>query len=184
MLLRRNRSYSWYTLAAFLCATFVAFAQTAPRVAPDLTMTEPSGAQTRLSSYSGKVTVVEFLFTSSPHCQELARLLAKLQVDLASSGFQAVGVAIDGVLGVASPQAIADFARQYGLSAYQSDSHLAHWPWAFWAFLLQTDGLFPKSSSSTAMESFALRAKPQAVRICKTRPPCVRSSPNYRPPLR
>lgn len=63
------------------------------RKAPPLLITEPSGTQTQLSNFQGKVVVVEFLFVRSPHCLQLAALLNRLNAELGPRGFQAVAVA-------------------------------------------------------------------------------------------
>ena len=64
-----------------------------PREAPPLSITEPSGTETNLSSFRGKVIVVEFLFVRSPHCLQLAELLNRLNAELGAKGFQPVAVA-------------------------------------------------------------------------------------------
>src|SRR5580704_18985584 len=63
------------------------------RKSPELSITKPSGDDLLLSSFKGKVVVVEFLFIGSSHCLQLAEMLNKLQADLGSRGFQAVAVA-------------------------------------------------------------------------------------------
>jgi peroxiredoxin len=63
------------------------------RKSPELSIAKPSGDDLLLSSFKGKVVVVEFLFIGSSHCLQLAEMLNKLQADLGSRGFQAVGVA-------------------------------------------------------------------------------------------
>jgi len=84
-----------------------------PRKSPDLTISQPSGKQIRLSSFSGKVVAVDFLLTNCPHCMRVAQTLAKLQWELGSRGFQSVGVAFD--KGITAPQA-ADFAKLLAVS--------------------------------------------------------------------
>jgi peroxiredoxin len=63
------------------------------RKSPELAITEPSGEQLLLSSFKGKVVVLELMFVNSPHCVRLAQMLSELQGDLGPSGFQAVAVA-------------------------------------------------------------------------------------------
>lgn len=63
------------------------------RKSPELSITQPSGDGLLLSSFKGKVVVVEFMFIASSHCLELAEMLNKLQADLGPRGFQAVAVA-------------------------------------------------------------------------------------------
>jgi len=62
------------------------------RKSPDFTIVQPSGAQTLLSSFNGKVVVLEFLFIRSPHCLRVAQTLNKLQEELGPRGFQSVGI--------------------------------------------------------------------------------------------
>jgi len=62
------------------------------RKSPDFTIVQPSGAQTLLSSFNGKVLVLEFLFIRSPHCLRVAQTLNKLQEELGPRGFQSVAI--------------------------------------------------------------------------------------------
>jgi peroxiredoxin len=64
-----------------------------PRKSPEFTITEPGGKTTMLSSFRGKVVVVEFLFLGSEHCMRVAMTMNKLNGELGSRGFQPVGVA-------------------------------------------------------------------------------------------
>jgi thiol-disulfide isomerase/thioredoxin len=66
---------------------------TIPRPSPELVVTQPSGAETRLSSFKGKVVAVEFLFVRSPHCLQLAQMLNRLNSELGGRGFQPMAVA-------------------------------------------------------------------------------------------
>jgi peroxiredoxin len=63
------------------------------RKSPELAITEPSGEQLLLSSFKGKVVVLEIMFVNSPHCVQLAQMLSELQSSMGSQGFQAVAVA-------------------------------------------------------------------------------------------
>jgi peroxiredoxin len=87
-----------------------AFAQ---RKSPDFTIVQPSGAQTLLSSFDGKVVVLEFLFVRSPHCLRVAQTLNKLQQELGPRGFQSVGIAFGPD---ASGWVVADLVRYFKLS--------------------------------------------------------------------
>jgi peroxiredoxin len=64
----------------------------APRKSPEFSFSEPAGKQTLLSSFKGKVVVMEFLFMNSEHCLRVAKTLNRLQGDLGQRGFQSVGV--------------------------------------------------------------------------------------------
>jgi peroxiredoxin len=84
-----------------------------PRKSPELTITGPSGKQIRLSSFNGKVVVIDFLVTNCPHCMRVAQTLAKLQWEMGSRGVQSIGVAFD--KGISS-QKTADFEKLLAVS--------------------------------------------------------------------
>ncbi len=62
-----------------------------PRPAKELTVVLPSGANSLLTSYRGKVVMLAFMFTTCPHCQALSQIMTKLQGELGPRGFQALG---------------------------------------------------------------------------------------------
>jgi peroxiredoxin len=64
-----------------------------PRKSPEFVITKPSGEQIFLSSFRGKVVVMEFMFIGSPKCIRLAQMLDALQRDLGSRGYQSVAIA-------------------------------------------------------------------------------------------
>lgn len=66
-----------------------------PRPAKEFTFVDPGGKQTLLSSYKGKVVLIQFLYTTCPHCQALSKELTKLQNEMAAKGVQVLGVAFD-----------------------------------------------------------------------------------------
>lgn len=66
-----------------------------PRPAKEFTLTLSSGKPAQLSAYRGKVVMVAFMFTTCPHCQALSKVITKLQNELGSRGFQAVGIAFN-----------------------------------------------------------------------------------------
>lgn len=66
-----------------------------PRKSPEFTISVPLGKTTLLSSYKGKVVVVEFLFIASEHCVRVAQILNKLNRDLGPRGFQPIGIVFD-----------------------------------------------------------------------------------------
>jgi thiol-disulfide isomerase/thioredoxin len=72
-----------------------------PRDSPELTIVEPSGKETPLSSFKGKVVLIEFLLVECPHCLRVAQTINKLHTELARRGFETVGVAFDN--GIGSP---------------------------------------------------------------------------------
>src|SRR5438477_12781856 len=85
------------TLASFfaLAVSALATMPSLPRKAPELSIKEPSGKETLLSSLKGKVVVVEFLYTTCPHCQHESQMLTKLSKEFGSKDFQALGYALN-----------------------------------------------------------------------------------------
>jgi peroxiredoxin len=66
-----------------------------PRPAKDFRCTEADGKTISLSSYRGKVVLIQFLDTTCPHCQAMSRMLTGLQAEYGPKGFQALGVAFN-----------------------------------------------------------------------------------------
>src|SRR5436309_856742 len=66
-----------------------------PRTAPQLTLRDTAGNPLSLGSYAGKVLLVQFLYTTCPHCQAASRSFNALQHELGSRGLQVVGVAFN-----------------------------------------------------------------------------------------
>ncbi len=64
-----------------------------PRKSPEFTIHASSGKDVLLSSFKGKVVMLEFFFLRSPQCLDLAQIMSKLNADLGPRGFQAVAVA-------------------------------------------------------------------------------------------
>jgi cytochrome oxidase Cu insertion factor (SCO1/SenC/PrrC family) len=86
---------------------------------------DASGKHTLLSSYKGKVVLIQFLLTTCPHCQAMSRdVLNKFQTELGPRGFQVVGVVFnDPEPGGRSSKA--DMAKDYqaGWSNSGADRH-------------------------------------------------------------
>jgi len=104
----------------------------APRKSPEFNISEPSGKQTALSSFKGKVVVVEFLLTNCPHCMRVAKMLGKLQDELGPQGLQTIGVAFDNNL---TGKAVTKFSQDLGVtylvgysSSAEVDSYLGRTP--------------------------------------------------------
>ena len=81
----------------FACATIAASSLLAqvglPRKSPEFIITKSSGEQILLSSFKGKVVVLEFMFIGSPKCIRLAQTLDTLQHDLGPRGYQSIAIA-------------------------------------------------------------------------------------------
>jgi peroxiredoxin len=100
-------------LALFLTLTAgfaLAEAPPPPRPSPEFVLNMQGGKQELLSKQRGKVVLVEFLFTTCPHCQHTAQVLSKLQGELGPKGFQAIGVAFNEM----SSMLVPDFVKNYG----------------------------------------------------------------------
>lgn len=103
-----------------------------PRKSPEFTIVEPSGRQTKLSSFKGKVVLIEFLLTNCPHCMRVSQMLATLYKELGPRGFQPIGIAFDVSITAAG---VTSFAQRFGvtyLMGYTSsdkvDSYLGREP--------------------------------------------------------
>jgi len=64
-----------------------------PRKSPEFTIYEPSGKQVLLSSFKGKVVMIEFLFLKSVKCLDLAKIMNNLNAELGPRGFQPIAIA-------------------------------------------------------------------------------------------
>lgn len=91
----RRKIISMFLLTVFVTSAFALPTVTVLRKSPDFTIADSSGKTTQLSSFKGKVVVMEFLFVKSPHCMRVAATLNKLTSELGASGFQAVGIVFD-----------------------------------------------------------------------------------------
>ena len=84
------------TVSVLLASTLALHAAApVPRPTKEFTITLPSGKQSLLSSYRGKVVMLACMFTTCPHCQALSKVMTKLQGELGPRGFQALGVAFN-----------------------------------------------------------------------------------------
>jgi hypothetical protein len=64
-----------------------------PRKSPDFRINEPSGKQILLSSFKGKVVMIEFFFLRSEKCLNLAQMMNKLNAEYGARGFQPIAIA-------------------------------------------------------------------------------------------
>src|SRR6185369_16472492 len=104
-------------LSLFISALVVQAAGPVPRPSKEFTLTLPSGKQSLLSSYRGKVVMAAFMFTTCPHCQALSKIISKLQGELGPRGFQALGIAFNDEVNTpnaaSNAQVTANFANQF-----------------------------------------------------------------------
>ena len=100
-------------VAALVLSSLAALAQKTPRPAPELTINVPKASPIQLSQYRGKVTLVEFLFTTCPHCQNTSQVMSRLQTEYGPKGFQAVGIAFNDMANMLVPDFVRDFRVNY-----------------------------------------------------------------------
>ena len=79
-----------------------------PRKSPEFVINLPDGTQKLLSSYRGKVCLIEFLYTTCPHCQAASRLISKLNNEYGAKGLQPIGVGFDPMAKMNVPDFIRD----------------------------------------------------------------------------
>jgi peroxiredoxin len=71
-------------------------APTIPRRAPEFTILLNSGEQVLLSNYRGKITVLEILLTTCPHCQRCSSVLQQIHNEMGGDkAFSVLGAAIN-----------------------------------------------------------------------------------------
>jgi len=96
------RMRSVASLAILLALGFPAVAAAqVPRESPEITIVDPSGNTTALSSLKGQVVVIEFLLIRCSGCLRVAQTINKLHGEMADRGFRPIGIAFDD--GVSQP---------------------------------------------------------------------------------
>jgi len=81
-----------------------------PRQASDLTIHMNGGKSVQVSSFKGKPTVVIFILTTCPHCQNTVGLLSKLYAEYHPRGLEVIASAID----QGAEAFVPGFIRQFG----------------------------------------------------------------------
>src|SRR5580693_2449503 len=106
------RKFLLLTTLALASLTTSSFAGQTPRKAPEFVIQMADGPQKLLGSYRGKTIAMAFMFTTCPHCQKTAGVLAKVQTEYAAKGVQVLGVTFDeGAAG-----RVQQFNQQLGLN--------------------------------------------------------------------
>ncbi|HYP08963.1 MAG TPA: TlpA disulfide reductase family protein [Bryobacteraceae bacterium] len=100
-------------ISALVLTAVAAVAGSTPRPAPALTINIPNGSPVQLSQFKGKVTVVEFLLTTCPHCQNAAQMMSRLQNEYGPKGFQSLGVAFNDMAQMLVPDFVRDYKVNY-----------------------------------------------------------------------
>jgi peroxiredoxin len=99
-------------LAVAALATSLFAGATLPRKAPEFVFQmAPDGHQQLLSAYKGKTIVLAFMYTTCPHCQKTAGVLAQIQKEYASRGVQVLGAVFD----PGAPRRVQEFHDKLGL---------------------------------------------------------------------
>ncbi len=81
-----------------------------PRPAKELEIDQPNGQHLLLSSFKGKVVVVQFLFTTCPHCQAYSQELTQLLGEYGPKGLVCLGGAFNEE---ANNATVANYIKQY-----------------------------------------------------------------------
>lgn len=96
-----------------LAASMLLATTPAPRKSPEFSFSDPSGKQTSLSSLKGKVVVIEFLLTNCPHCKRVAKMIARVQGELAQRGLLTIGIAFDNNI---NGKTVTQFSQNLGVT--------------------------------------------------------------------
>ena len=102
---------------ALIMAGAAAVSSTAiPRKSPELAVNESSGKQILLSSFKGKVVMIEFFFLRSQKCLNLAGTMNKLNAELGGRGFQPIAVAFPAPQSDANGPLVGDLTEAFKLT--------------------------------------------------------------------
>jgi thiol-disulfide isomerase/thioredoxin len=88
---------------------------TTAKAPPDFEVPKIDGGSFKLSSYKGKVLVLDFWATWCPPCRDGIPQLVRIDKELRDKGVEIVGLHIDDQ-GRSSPQAIRNFIKQFGIN--------------------------------------------------------------------
>lgn len=101
-----------------------------PRPAGQIEVVMPDGTKWNQSRCAGKVCLIEFLFTTCPHCQQTARMLSQLHSELGPKGFQPVGAAFNEGAMMLVPQFVREFSVNFpvGVSAREKTIEFLGYP--------------------------------------------------------
>jgi peroxiredoxin len=88
------------------------FAAQVPRKAPEFVFQMVDGPQQLLSMYKGKTIALAFMYTTCPHCQKTAQVLAQVQKEYGARGVQVLGAVFD----QAAASRVQQFNKSLGLN--------------------------------------------------------------------
>ena len=86
----RQQAVSFAAALALFTGAAANAALPVPRQAKEFTFIEPSGKQTLLSSFKGKVVVIQFLSTTCSHCQATSKELSAMKAQVPDVQFMGV----------------------------------------------------------------------------------------------
>jgi thiol-disulfide isomerase/thioredoxin len=95
--------------AGLALALTPAFSAEIPRKAPELVIPMADGSQKLLSSYRGKVVVLQFIFTTCPHCQQSCMMLSRLEKEYGPKGLQPLALAWNDMAKMFVPDFVKEF---------------------------------------------------------------------------
>jgi thiol-disulfide isomerase/thioredoxin len=107
-----------------ILSTALTFGADLPKPSPEFVINYPNGEKQLLSKLRGKVVLVEFMFTTCPHCQHTAGVFSALQNEFGPRGFQAVGIAFNEMAGMLVPDFIKDFKPAFPVGFADRDKVL------------------------------------------------------------
>ncbi len=102
------------------------FAQTVPRASPEFVINYPGGKQQLLSKYRGKVVLLEFIFTTCPHCQVMSQMISKMKTEIGSKDFQPLAVAVNPMAIMQVPDFVNNFRVNFPVGASERDPALTY----------------------------------------------------------
>lgn len=109
----KRRHFLAAGMAAPTALQLLAEGPNTPRPAIALDIVMPDGSKTSLSKFAGKVCVIEFLFTTCPHCQETSKVLSRMNKEYGAKGFQALGGAFNDNAMMLVPAFVRDYQVNY-----------------------------------------------------------------------
>ena len=83
-----------------------------PRKAPEFVFQMVGGPQQLLSMYKGKTIVLALMYTTCPHCQKTAAVLAQVQKEYQAKGVQVLAAVFD----QGGQTRVVEFTKQLGLN--------------------------------------------------------------------
>jgi peroxiredoxin len=83
-----------------------------PRKAAEFVFNMVDGPQQLLSSYRGKNIVLALMYTTCPHCQKTAQILAKVQTEYTGKGVQVLGAVFD----QGASSRVRQFNKEFGVN--------------------------------------------------------------------